>query len=81
MDKENLNIPFRHKNIKPTNFGFYELSSHSVLENHFDKAKLVINEDNDFGVNNIEIRGLKPGSYRIELKKENVKIQIQVDEG
>ena len=76
-----MTIPFRHKNIKPTNFGIYELSSYNVLENHFDKAKLIINEDNDFGVNNIEIKGLKQGSYRIELKKENVNIHIQVDEG
>ena len=77
LDTEPLKLPFQHKELKTSNFQLVQMTSRGTyIENRFDKAKLVKNQRNQFGVNYIEMVGLEEGQYQVWLKKEDVRIMI-----
>lgn len=51
------------------------------MENRFGKAQLIKNPRNRYGVNYLQISGLEEGSYKLWLKKEDVKISFRVFSG
>jgi len=82
LDKETIKLPFRHREIKPTNFQLLHLSTSGVfIETLFEKASLVKNPRSTFGVNYVHISGLDEGRYAIWLKKEDVRINFRVFSG
>ncbi len=75
-------MPFKHTSIKPTNLQLIQLSkSKEFIENFIGKCKFEKNPRNAYGVNYLEISGLKEGLYQLWLKKENVKITVNVYSG
>lgn len=77
-----MKLPFKHRELKNTNFQLLEVNANNTyVENMFGKAKLVPNPKNKQGVNYVEIRGLSEGRYLLWLKKEGVRMYINVHSG
>lgn len=74
-----------HSELKHTNFSLLQFSMSSpkkLIENVFDKAKLIINHKNKLKINYLEIKGLEANQrYQLWLKKEDVRIVINVYSG
>lgn len=81
LNTESVKLPFKHSSAKPTNLSLWQLSGGKFIENLFGKVKFIKNERNQWGVNFIEISGLNEGSYVLWLKKEDIRINIQVHKG
>jgi hypothetical protein len=82
LEKESIRLPFQHKEIKTTNFQLLEVNANGVLvENMFKMAKFIPNPKNKHGVNYIEIKGLPEGRYLLWLKKEGIRLSLNVHSG
>lgn len=83
LEKETLKLPFKHSEIKATNFAILKKSSNGAfyIENMFDSARLVKNPRSKLGVQYLQVSGLDEGRYEIWLKKENVRFTVIVHNG
>eukprot|EP00347_Sterkiella_histriomuscorum_P021579 403333486 len=83
LDSEIIKLPFKHKEIKSTNLSFIKViaSRGLFVENCIDKVKLIANKDNHYGFNYIQVQGLQDGQYKLNFKKEEVTVVINVHQG
>jgi len=83
LTTETLRLPFQHSSLKATNFQLLEVNpvSNTYIENCFSKATLVKNERNKQGVNYIKLGPLPAGRYILWLKKEGVRMSLNVHQG
>jgi len=82
-EKETLKIPFKHKELKITNFSILRVTSDGsrIVENMYSNAKLVKNKNSSLGINYVQISGLEEGKYQVWLKKEDVRFTVVVHDG
>jgi hypothetical protein len=81
LTNESVKLPFMHSAVKATNLQLLQFSQGIYIENRFDHVKLVKNPRNKQGVNYIEISGLKEGVYALWLKKEGIRVTLNVHQG
>jgi hypothetical protein len=83
LEKETLKLPFKHKEIKISNFSILRVTSdgEKIVENMFSNAKLVKNQSSALGINYLHISGLEEGKYQVWLKKEDVTFSVIVHDG